>query len=158
MRLIDYSIDDIIFQVNNGKKLVCFGAGKALENFCNMFLEYNIAEYITCLADNNEGLWGKKKNLFEKHVPIVPLSAIPQEICSSAIVLISCQYLRSVYETLAKESSLADSMCCFYGFVIDKYSDMKLEKGFMDCNIVQDERYELPKVVLSCWFGPHPIP
>ena len=158
MDLIDCSIENIIFQVNNGKKLICFGAGKALENFCDMFIEYHIEMYIECIADNNADLWGTEKTLHEKHIPIVSLSTISQEVCSSAIVLISCQYLHAIYEELVKDTRLAGSICCFYGFIIDKYSDMKLEHGLMDCDIVRDDHYEIPKVLHYCWFGHNPIP
>ena len=34
MKIIDYSIEDII-QISKNKKILCFGAGQVLKRFCN---------------------------------------------------------------------------------------------------------------------------
>ena len=54
MRLVNYSIQNIVEEFTKGKTIVGFGAGKALDKFCNVFHEYRVDTIFSAIADNNK--------------------------------------------------------------------------------------------------------
>ncbi len=158
MQLVNYNIFDILSYIRNGTSLVCFGAGKALDTFCKIFETYNIENYIAAIIDNNPALWKQSRIIKKKEILIDSVENILERKNKDIIIVITSQYFQAIYEVLKKFDEKKNTEVCFYGFLIDRYSDWKLENGFMEYISESCDQIKIPKVIHYCWFGKKTIP
>ena len=145
----------------NGYTLICFGAGKLLSEFCDIFQDFMFERRIAFIVDNNPALWGTKTNLNGIEIEIKQPDAVLTSITKDAIVLITCggPCGLEVFESLNTKPELAVNEFYFASFVRecqrDSMSDNanKVPEGFrMNLNPV------IPKKIHYCWVGGNPIP
>lgn len=155
MVLKNYDIFKIIELCNGKKKLYFFGAGEACIGFINMFQRYELPRFLLGIIDNNSANYDKVKIIGESKIPVISFSKAKNYLSEDCLIIITTKYLNEVMQQL---SELPYGEAVFYGFIKDLYSDWKLHNGYMDCKIVQDFNYNIPKIIHYCWFGKNPIP
>ena len=158
MKLVDYSICDIITAFEQSRTIIGVGAGKALDTFCNEFREYEIDTVFSAIADNNKMLSHTMRKTENRQIPIYSVEDIVNEFEMIDIIVITSQYFQDIYRQLQSFPQLKETKIVFYGFVIDNYCDQKLANGDMDCEIVKMDGVQIPKIIHYCWFGKSRIP
>ena len=158
MELVNYSIQDIVREHKNGKTIIGFGAGKALDTFCNGFFEYPVGQFFSAIADNDVRLSGTIRKTKYSTIPVYTIEEIVSRFSSVDIIIITTQYLQRVSEQLKSFPQFQKTKGVFYGFLIDNNCDWKLDSGEMDCDIVNVDGIHIPKVIHYCWFGKSKIP
>ncbi len=81
---MDFDMESLLIEVRQGRRLICFGAGKALETFLNKMAEYAPEEYIYAIADND---LNKQGNVYEARGKEIPIKS-PKELFDSGGVVL----------------------------------------------------------------------
>lgn len=98
MKLVKCNEKKLKKLINEGKHFVCFGAGKFLQNLCDVTgLEKNI-EWI---SDNNLNLWNKKYKLNGRNIIVKSPNAV-KRIDNNLILLVTTTYHGQVVEQLSE--------------------------------------------------------
>lgn len=155
MKLVNYDIFSLIDMAKNGRRIIAFGSGKGFQTFCQTFKCYNIQDYISFVMDNNDLLAGKYCTTNGKQIRIVSTNEVMNSLLVDDVIIITMQYLN---EALKQFAGVKDLTACFYGFVLDRFSEWKAETCNTDFKIVCDRRYSIPKIIHYCWFGKGKIP
>lgn len=158
MELVNFSIQDIVREYKTGKTIIGFGAGKALDSFCDGFPDYQVERFFSAIADNDVRLSGTMRKTKSSKIPVYTIEELVSQFSNVDIIIITTQYLQSIYEQLKSFHQLHETKVVFYGFLIDNYFDWKLANGDMDCDIVKMDGIHIPKVIHYCWFGKSKIP
>lgn len=161
MEFKDYSIHDIYKECHNGRVLICFGAGQALGNFFTTFRDISVDKFISAIADNGK-IKGQLYKLNGREIPIKYINEIVQSIDTDKriLVLITCQYLSSIWEQLNHIQNLQDRDVTvgFYGFVMDRFSEELVSGNLVNITIPYNDTIQIPKKIHYCWFGKNEIP
>ena len=59
-----------LLEESKTKQIVCFGAGKVLEDFCRRNQGMQIEKRISLIVDNDKEKWGKRKNICGTEIKI----------------------------------------------------------------------------------------
>lgn len=160
LRLVNYTIDDICEEVSSGRRtLICYGAGVAFGNFIQRFSSYRLEERIAAVVDQYAGCQ-EKSNVFKEKGVIHTLAETLEKVKGPLLILVTCQYLREVYEMLSKEPALAgavDHTVAFYGFITDQYYRQRILTEPQG-KPKREAGIHIPRVIHYCWFGRNPLP
>lgn len=154
MILLDYDIGQLLYEVKSGKKLIAFGAGRFLENFCIRHSEYELERYIYKIIDNNTSFIGNIKKIGIHNIPIIGIKEGLKDL-EDGILLITNIYLDEIAQQLAEYNV---QKFAFLGYVEDKLIEQKMSSRAKNYYIVDDNKYFIPKVIHYCWFGKGKIP
>lgn len=133
------------------KRLVCFGAGKHGEKFCNTHKEAQLEKYIDYFVDNH-AIEGSEKRINLWKFPIFTFEEFRRKDLNNKIILIT-NFL-SFYEIVEQLDACPefDGVDCYITVLIDMIEDTQTyqlpEKGVM----------HIPKKIHYCWFGGTEIP
>jgi len=146
---------------DENKKLVCFGAGKMLHNFINIYERFGFVENIAFILDNDKGKYNTQLELYNRNKKIDIISV--QKFCTCErindfVVLISCADVVSVYEQLQNIEALRDVECCILSFVRGMTNEIDEENRYYPSNFRIYDVPKIPKVIHYCWFGGKEIP
>lgn len=147
------TVEDFIAK-NNGKKVICFGAGEHFDYILGQFSKEGLYRQIAAVADNRKELWGKTKRFKEKEYPIISFA----ELCDSAkqekpVIIITNHWhfneiigqMDQAYPLDGAEVYLSD----LFVRPMVKYPPFEIRKG---------TEQKIPKKIHYCWFGKEPIP
>ena len=155
MKMLNCDIYKFIDIVKN-KNLICFGSGKALNNFVNRYFDLTIENYISYIADNDVNKIGTKKKLIQKEIPIISPSNIKD--MDNVILLITCTDIEGILEQLSVYSELNNIWCFYYVFINSATNAKDDEKRYYPDSFKITSDPIIPKKIHYCWFGNNPIP
>lgn len=96
------------------KEVICFGAGKRLENTCKSFQECGFENLISYIVDNNSNLWDTVKKIGNIEIPIRSPEYLKKNINSNSVILISTDRVSAVYEQLQGYEELKNTLVYKY--------------------------------------------
>ena len=108
MLLINGTIYQFLEMIN-GKKLICFGAGQALNNFLEHYADLYLEKKIVCIADNMNSKIGKKVRVGNTECSVISVNELVN--MKNIIILITCHAVYDVYIQLSKYRQLKDVHC-----------------------------------------------
>lgn len=147
MKLKNCDIDQF-YKIIQERPVICFGAGKGLNNFLDLFYEYNIINRIECIVDNDLKKTGTKFEYTGNSVPIISFEQFCK-IANNRVVLITTLNYIEIYNQI--ESSRIPCDVYIYRYIISE-SNSHFWKS--ESNIFNSCSSEIiPKVIHYCWFG-----
>lgn len=155
LEILDYDIFQLLAWSAGGRKIVAFGAGKFLENFCKKYSNYGLEHHIERIIDNNSNIIGSYKRIGVCDIPVVNIMDGMKSLGEDGIILISTLHLKDV---LAQLASYDVHKVVFLGFVIDKFIERDLKNEDVKYDVVSDTDFNIPKVIHYCWFGKGKLP
>ncbi len=138
------------------KKLVCFGAGQALRNFINYYVDENIEKYIYCIADNQCEHIGKNIQLNSVTIPLINVKQLIK--MEDIILLISCMDICGIYEQLNSYISFENVDCFATRYIMDETNNREEKKRYYPENYRIAKEQKIPKIIHYCWFGGKKVP
>lgn len=143
-----------------GKRIVCFGAGRWLEQICEHFPSYGLEKAYAYLVDNNSALWGEDKIINGKVFKIYPPQKLFDEADSETVVLISvARDMYKIYSQLETIPTLRNIECYCATFIFAEEIDRcSLEAVGPAQGWRMNQQIEIPKIIHYVWFGGAPIP
>lgn len=139
------------------KQLICIGAGKAPQIFCDFFKEYQFENKICCFCDNDSKLKGTYRQLKEKSIPIISVEEIKKLQLDNYIVLITMANIHEILNQLECYTELKYTDIYYFSLLIHNYQD-DMEKREMPDSMRISKEIKIPKKIHYCWFGEKPLP
>lgn len=151
-RLVCNSLDNLEMYIKKNK-IVCFGAGKKLDEICSEipFLLKNI-EYV---LDNNKVLHNSQKDLKEKKIYIYDPEVLLKENEESIILLITSSYKDEILEQLEKDKRFSKFRWIDYEVVFDIVAWGAKKPSYLPGN---NNKNIIPKKIHYIWFSENPLP
>jgi len=148
---------DEFFQIVK-KKIICFGAGKRLDEFCDQLKQYNIGKQIMYIVDNDSEKWGSDKVCNGNSVKIISYTQMYKVLGHDSVIIITCDALDTIYQQIKSNKDGMDTECYFYKNILmgAKCGDLK-KIDVPDFLKVYDVP-KIPKLIHYCWFGKNPLP
>lgn len=157
MILKNCNIDHFLCLIQQ-KELVCFGAGKVLENFCTELKNYHMENKIAYIIDNDPKKWDTYKVINKVEIKIISLSKAIEDLSKNIILLITSDDCIAIYNQLNAINQLNKIECYYSRFVMSE----SLSQEFVKRKLPEDFRIyresKIPKIIHYCWFGNNPIP
>lgn len=158
MKLINIDI----YQLNEKlkyKKLVCFGAGRMLQNFADCFGKEEFAKKILYIIDNAQEKQDNPVQLYGHAIDVISIA----KFCAcnhveNCIILITTNDAVAVFEQLERIERLNDVECCMAMFVRGKTNDTDARNRQYPVNLRIYNEPVIPKMIHYCWFGGADIP
>lgn len=138
------------------KRMICFGAGRALRNFISFYEKMNFIDNIFCIVDNNNEKLPDKIHIKNIDIPIIGIEELRK--MEDYILLISCHDICGVYEQLSKYPELNEIPCFASNFVRAETNRKEEEEREYPSNYRITEEQLIPKRIHYCWFGKGEIP
>lgn len=142
----------------DGKRLVCYGAGKMLhemEEEIPMLKEfYKEIE----IVDGNVERWGTKCNLYGAEITIQSPQLVLNNLSKESVLLVTSGYLEEILSSL--ESILEEEREVFAFPMIRGYDrDNRFITIGEDLEITpQKDEQQIPKIIHYCWFSGEELP
>lgn len=141
-----------------GKKLICFGAGKALMNFIELFPELHLETKIDCIVDNNSKKAGSDFIINETSIKIISFQELFQKNSEKIVLLITSLYYPDIYHQLKSEDKSKDYICYIYRYIIDESHPYFWKRTPVPQSLKRTPKPLIPKKIHYCWFGKNSIP
>lgn len=148
-------IDGLLKEIQQGKSLICFGAGGHFDTIMNSFEPYQLSKEVKYILDNHPDFY-KGSRIFGdyKYTVISPDDLELQEDKRNIVLLITSHaYAMEIVEQLDKEDYFNGMHVYIASFLSDgTYKDNKKTL------IINEGEYKIPKIIHYCWFGGEKIP
>lgn len=155
VRLCSDGIQGLVQQLKK-KELVCFGAGGHLKTVMELYDFCHLSDQIVFIADNNPAIWGSKKHIRNREIPVVSIEQL-RTYCKErpVVILVTCHmYSMEIVEQL-------DGDLCFENvavYVGSFLSHCNTGKERREAIISHNGSARIPKTIHYCWFGGKDIP
>ncbi len=158
MKLINIDIYQLEEKLKQ-QKLVCFGAGRMLQNFANSFGKEEFAKKIEFILDNDKEKQNSNLELYGQSIGIISIEKFCT-ICHGAghIILVTSDDAVAILEQLQAIAELEDIECCLAAFIRGKTNEVDERKRQYPKNLRMYDKQMIPKVIHYCWFGGKDIP
>lgn len=141
------------------KKLVCFGAGKMLNNFIKQYGKLNIKKKITLILDNNQEKDGTQIDISDRKIKVTSVEKFCKNYpVKDFIILITCADVVQIYEQLQQIEQLQDVDCCILQFVKSMTNETDEKSRYYPKSFRMCDNPVIPKIIHYCWFGGADIP
>lgn len=138
--------------------MICFGAGKALNNFINLFPEFSIEKNIFAIVDNDIKKEGSYLEIKDSKVQVISFATFEKMNHEDVIMLITSLYFAEIYKQLTGENGFVPYPCYIYRFIISESYAYFWKKRPLPAVLKRSEHPIIPKKIHYCWFGKDPIP
>jgi len=150
-------ISEFLFRIE-GKRLVCFGAGRELEQLVRSYPEMQTENHIAYIVDNNSDLWGGKK-VFSNgaSIPVyAPHKLVSEKTLSDIIIVISSSsFWDEILRQLNSMPNLYNTECYFSMFLL--YESHNCKSRTIPRNRINNFPI-IPAIIHYFWFGDRPLP
>ena len=158
MKLINIDIWQLL-DIAEKKKIICFGAGKKLENFINDFKEFYIQNKIYCILDNDENKNESVINIAGNSLKIYSFKYFQQYMkTNDYIILITSVHVCEILEQLNSYEQFKDMQCCYCNFIQGLTNEKEENERYYPKNLRIYDTPQIPKKIHYCWFGGNEIP
>lgn len=152
---------ETFFHEIGNRRIICFGAGGAFENFIRTNEDRaELLDRIDIVLDNNKALSGTIKKIAGRAVPVKTLSEIHEsDIDSERIVIVlTTQYVVQVVSQL-NALQLFDQIPCYLGGSFsEKRHPQSASRSLSSATAQLTRTYAIPKIIHYCWFGEKDMP
>lgn len=138
--------------------MICFGAGKALNNFINLFPEFSIEKNIFAIVDNDIKKEGSYMEIKDSKVQVISFAAFEKMNHEDVIMLITSLYFVEIYKQLTGKNGFVPYPCYIYRFIISESYGYFWKKRPLPAVLKRSEHPIIPKKIHYCWFGKNSIP
>lgn len=140
--------------------IVCFGAGRALQNFCVIMKDTEFLHCIDYVVDNAESKWGEYISLTnDVKVPICSPEYMRTNIKKdNTIILITCKQQEAIRSQLAKYDELKAIEIFDFEPIKNEYIIQRARNMKLPASLRRTQVPVIPKVIHYCWFGHNPLP
>ncbi len=141
--------------VSHSKKIVCFGAGKALENMFKLYGMKDIIRHIEYVVDNNKLLWDTYINIGDNKTISVKSPDYLKSDQNEDVILIITNRMH--------QEAIISQLDGFYKFSYCTITDIKKlvlrdASKKLPSNFRVYSKMVIPKIIHYCWFGQSKIP
>lgn len=157
MQLINIDIWQLL-EISEKKKIICFGAGRNLENFINDFKEFHIQNKIYCILDNDEKKNESSVNIGGRLLEIYSFRQFQYMDIDEYIILITSTYVYEIVEQLNSYKQFMDVQCCYSNFIRNLTNEAEESKRYYPKDLRIYDTPQIPKRIHYCWFGGNKIP
>ena len=157
MRLINIDIWQLLV-IAETKKIVCFGAGRNLENFIDDFKKFHIQNKIYCILDNDENKNESAINIGGKLLKIYSFKQFQYMNIDEYIILITSTYVCEIVKQLSSYKQFENIQCCYSNFIRSLTNETEEAKRYYPKNLRIYDTPRIPKKIHYCWFGGNVIP
>ena len=157
MKLINIDIWQLL-DISETKKIICFGAGRHLENFMNQFEMFHIVDRVCCVLDNDERKNNSTMTISGKLLNVYSFSQFQNMDMKDYIMMITSTYVCEIMELLDKCEQLKDVLCCYSGFVWGMTEKKEETERYCPKDLRIYDALKIPKKIHYCWFGGNAIP
>lgn len=141
------------------KKLICFGAGRVLDDFINVYHEFGFEKKIEFIIDNDTKKVNTQKNIAEHNIKIILLERFCKDYpVEDFIIMITCADCATIYEQLEQVKQLNNVECCISHFVRDLTNETDEKNRIYPKKMRIYKEAVIPRVIHYCWFGNKEIP
>lgn len=135
------------------KKLYLFGAGKLAENCVDIYCRNKKVEVV---LDNNEKLWGIKKQFFDQELPIIGVDTFVESLAGQSLqdivlLIVPGFYAADIIRQLDSIPQL-NGLDCYIHAVIRNTREVVPEYSFTK------GEPKIPKKIHYFWVGGNPVP
>lgn len=146
-------------EILKAKKLICFGAGKGLENFAQKIGHDEFVSKIEFIVDNDEQKQNTFKELFGRKVQIKSFEyLLKYSSGNSLVILITVADCEPIFHQLQQYSQLNDVDCCLPVLITSKTHETAERERKYPVNYRITKEIQIPKKIHYCWFGESKIP
>lgn len=107
-----------------GKEVVCWGAGRRLENTCLDLQELGLEKMINYIVDNNEAIWNTKRTICGIDIPVRSPEYLRKNIHRNTVLVISMDKVKSVFEQIQGYPELDNTPCFQYPVIRYRWANM----------------------------------
>ena len=141
-----------------GKRLILFGAGRALQGFFMNFAGKDFLTQVAYAVDNNKTIQHTVISVGSRDLRIESPEYLEKDVSKDIVIIVTNNLNPEIYIQLDNMPQLKD---------IQVYSGKELSELLIDEQLVnvqlQDSfkvysEIQIPKVIHYCWFGGNPIP
>lgn len=158
MRLINCGLTELSLKLT-GKKVICFGAGRYIEDFIKRFPESDFMNQILCFWDNDSCKWGMTRHINQKVYNICrPGDGL--DGLKNIVIVVASIYYKNIIQQISRMQKCTDIECYVLEFLKLDYYDSRM---FSDSVERSDSDIKLPtgnipKKIHYFWFGKKPLP
>lgn len=157
MQLINIDIWQLL-NIAEKKKMICFGAGRALKNFISNFEGFNIQEKILCVIDNDEQKNNSVLNIHGCLLQVYSFRHFQTLNIKDYFILITNTYVCEIIHQLDQYDQFKDIQCCYCNFVRSMTNEKEERTRYYPKNLRIYDTAQIPKKIHYCWFGGSEIP
>ena len=127
--------------------IVCFGAGRALQNFCVIMNDTEFLHHIDYVVDNAESKWGEYVSLAnDVKVPIQSHEYMKTHIKDNTIILITCNQQESIRFQLSQYHELKDVEIFDFAPIKNKYIVQRARNVKLPASLRRTQTPVLPQL------------
>ena len=158
MIFANISLDDFAIELRH-KKIVCFGAGRALLTFLRGLREFDVASKIAWVVDNDPVKQGTVCHCEGFDVPIVsPRQLKSKNFGNEYLLVITNLDVAPILQQLNNFPELEKTLCYSYRYLVEDNAFRRARSVSLPNSFRIVDRPLIPKVIHYCWFGRNPIP
>ena len=156
MKLVNVSRSKFL-EMTKGKRIVCFGSGKYLDEFCGCC---NITDRIKLIVDNAPEKSGTYREVLGQHIPICSLDNAIARIDGNDILLITTGRDAGVdiYRQIERIPFFENRTIYWAWIILISFATVYESTKPTDIVFRLTEKPLIPKIIHYCWFGGNPIP
>lgn len=149
-----------LFICIKGKKIICFGAGKYMEDMSVEFPDMNFTNHIKLFWDNAVIKWGTKKVINDKIFPICKPGEFMGIDSDDCVVLITTNHYMEILYQLESMESCRMIECYVADFMKCQYYDNRrfIQRKDQSIRCFKHNTMQIPKKIHYCWFGKKEVP
>lgn len=140
------------------KKIVFFGAGKALHRFITFYSQLQCEYNVNYVVDNDSKKDGTTTTINGLTLNIISFPKFLNTQDENFIFVITVADFFSIVEQLNSYKQFDNIEYCIYSFMISKTKENREKERFYPDNLRLYKEEKIPKVIHYCWFGDKEIP
>lgn len=147
-----YNCDIYKFEkISRNKNIVCFGAGQQLRIFLLRYVEMQLQNRITAIADNCADKIGNEVCINGIKIPVIGTSQLVE--MRNFILIISCADIGGIIMQLNQFPQLDDIWCFAVGYMISETNELEEKTRWYPSKYEITPEQLIPKKIHYCWFG-----
>ena len=140
------------------KKIVCYGAGGTLREFCLLYHFLEIQDKIIYIMDGNEDKNGTFYELMKTKIPVISVQDFLEKKEKNYVILLSCLNADEPYEKLNRIQAMEEVECFYTEFLKFQTKEKEERNRIYPSDYRISDIQKIPKKIHYCWFGGKPIP
>ncbi|WP_242843746.1 glycosyltransferase family 32 protein [Pseudobutyrivibrio ruminis] len=141
------------------KRIVCFGAGRAAQNFFEWYKDELIVDRVNYILDNNSAKWGQVLSITTgRNIIIQSPKYLERDILNIDTIIITNLTPEPIIEQLMRIFNDIDFDVILYQNLKNILFENRMHTAIIPNNIRVTKEPLIPKVIHYCWFGGKTLP
>lgn len=139
-------------------EIICYGAGRQLGDFVELFKDTIVLDKCKFVADREKGKQGHSIDFGNFRLSVISPESLKKCNQNSCAVVIICFHFEEIIDYFESDEILKqiDFYCLYYFKLFQQQSAALNKKIPADLKIYKEA--VIPKVIHYCWFGNSPLP